>query len=158
VPSDGKAEDFRRPPQDKSRIRDCLFGGFKRCLYPIQRFHSDPERQFAVMLENEKAELKWFKPAERQFQIRFSHDAPPYEPDFVVETEVFKYLCEPKRADQVQSEEVQAKARAAVLWCEHASRHEREHGGKPWKYLLIPHDAITATATLQGLEAKYALS
>lgn len=158
VPYDEKARDYRQPPPDKSRIRDYYFSGFRRCLYPIQRFHSDPERQFAVLLENEKAELKWFKPAERQFQIRFSHDAPPYEPDFVVETEHTKYLCEPKRADQIQSEEIQAKARAAVKWCEYASKHEAEYDGKPWKYILIPHDAITATATLQGLEAKYTVS
>ncbi|MSR10606.1 MAG: hypothetical protein EXR84_02255 [Gammaproteobacteria bacterium] len=110
-----------------------------------------------MLLENEKDELKWFKPAERHFQIRFSHDAPPYEPDFVVETKNTKYLCEPKRADQINSEEVQAKARAAIKWCEYASAHEIENKGKPWKYLLIPHDAITATATLQGLESKYTL-
>ncbi|MEQ8289522.1 MAG: DEAD/DEAH box helicase family protein [Gammaproteobacteria bacterium] len=158
VPGDEKIRNYREAPAERSRIRDYLFGGFSRCLYPTQRFHSDPERQFAVLLENEKQDLKWFKPAERQFQIHFSHEAPPYEPDFVVETEEAKYLCEPKRADQMQADDVQAKARAAVKWCEYASVHEAENGGKPWKYLLIPHDAITATATLQGLAAKYLLN
>jgi hypothetical protein len=32
-----------------------LFSGFKRCLYPAQRFQSDPERRFAVLLENDVA-------------------------------------------------------------------------------------------------------
>ncbi len=158
VPGDERLRDYRQVPTDRSRIRDYLYSGFRRCLYPTQRFHSDSERLFAMLLENEREGLKWFKPAERQFQIHFSHEAPPYEPDFVVETEDTKYLCEPKRADQMQSDEVQAKARAAVKWCEYASTHEKEHGGKPWKYLLIPHDAISVTVTLQGLEEKYALS
>jgi hypothetical protein len=51
--------------------------------------------------------------------------------------------CEPKRADQIGSEEALAKAKAAKTWCEHASAHELKHDGKPWSYLLIPHDAIT---------------
>jgi type III restriction enzyme len=155
IPADGKMKNFREAPKDLSRIRQYVFDGFKRCLYSAQRFHSDPERQFAVLLENEIQPLKWFKPAEGHFKIHFSHTAPPYEPDFVVETETTKYLCEPKRADQVESDEVRAKARAAVQWCIHASAHEAEHGGKPWQYLLIPHTAITASATLDGLAAKF---
>ncbi len=31
----------------------------------------------------------------------------------------------------------------------------KENDGKPWKYLLIPHDAITDPMTLAGLAAKY---
>ena len=27
-----------------------LFGGFKRCLYPLQKFQSDSERKLAVIL------------------------------------------------------------------------------------------------------------
>lgn len=164
VPAGEAPRDFRYPPSDLQQIRRHLFGGFARCLYPLQRFHSDSERQFAVLLENERPidgeALKWFKPAEGSFRIHFSHESPAYEPDFVVETANAKYLCEPKRADQIQTEDVQAKARAAVRWCQYASRHEADHsdGGdatKCWHYLLIPHDAITATATLDGLAARY---
>ncbi|MES1928864.1 type III restriction enzyme, res subunit [Salinisphaera dokdonensis CL-ES53] len=159
VPENENVRDYRQQPRDLSRIRQYLFGGFKRCLYPVQRFDSDTERQFAVLLEKEREELKWLKPADNTFQIRFSHEAPPYEPDFVVETDFVKYLCEPKRADQIQTDIVQAKARAAVEWCEHASRHEAETAsdnvGKPWRYLLIPHDAITATVTLKALSERY---
>ena len=50
---------------------------------------------------------------------------------------------------------VQAKTRAAATWCRHATAHAREHGGKPWGYLLIPHDQITATRTLDGLAGAY---
>lgn len=51
--------------------------------------------------------------------------------------------------------EVQAKARAAEKWCRNATDHELAHGGKPWSYLLLPHTAITANATLAGLRAQF---
>jgi type III restriction enzyme len=69
----------------------------------------------------------------------------------VVETKKTKYLCEPKRANEMTDTDVLDKAKAAALWCEHA----RENGGKPWVYLLIPHDAITDNKTLQGLAAAH---
>ena len=51
--------------------------------------------------------------------------------------------------------EVQDKARAALEWCKYATTHELKHGGKPWLYLLIPHDIISDNKTLQGLAASY---
>jgi type III restriction enzyme len=148
--------DFRKPVASRQKIPSMLFGGFTRCLYPVQKFGSDPERQFAVMLENEPPELqiKWFKPVRGQFKIFYTaEDA--YEPDFVVETANHKYLCEPKRADEITDAKVQAKARAAAQWCRYATGHEVAHGGKPWTYLLIPHDAINDSATLKSLAALY---
>ena len=51
--------------------------------------------------------------------------------------------------------DVLAKARAAAEWCRHAAKHEQEHGGKPWAYLLIPHDVVTDNKTLRGLAAAH---
>ncbi len=146
---------FRDPVEDRQNIRGMLFNGFKRCLYSTQRFHSDSERRFAILLEDEQDELKWFKPAEGHFRIYVSQKYAEYEPDFVVENATTKYLCEPKAANDMRDNDVQAKARAAYEWCRYATVHEQEHGGKPWQYLLIPHDAIKATSNLQGLAAAY---
>jgi type III restriction enzyme len=149
------ARNFRTPVAEVQYIRGMVFGGFQRCLYPVQKFDSDSERRFAMILEDEARAQKWFKPAPGQFRI-FYHSDQAYEPDFVVETATEKLICEPKRADQVDTEEVQAKKRAAITWCQHATTHELQNAGKPWRYVLIPHDAITASATLQGLVARYA--
>jgi type III restriction enzyme len=127
-----------------------LFGFFDKCIYPTQKFDSDPERRFASLLERDVTVEKWFKPGKGVFQIRYGRDS-NYEPDFVVETETEKLLCEPKRDDQLNDATVLAKARAAALWCSHASKHERAHGGKPWRYLLIPHDVIADNMTIDGL-------
>jgi type III restriction enzyme len=160
--------DFRTtvPEGQRNRISSMVFGGFSKCLYPIQKFDSDPERRFALLLENDGDVLKWFKPAKGDFQIHYSHED-SYEPDFVVETKTEKLLCEPKRASEMTDETVLAKADAAATWCKHATDHANENGGlpaapgggtaqagKPWRYLLIAHDQIQDQMTLAGLAAR----
>ncbi len=154
--ADENERDFRIPISigQRDRIGSMVFGGFRRCLYPIQKFDSDPERRFAVVLENDEDVLKWFKPSKGDFQIHYRRDE-SYEPDFVVETKTAKLLCEPKQASEMEDEVVLAKADAAMTWCEHATKHAAENSGKPWHYLLIPHDAITENKTLTGLAAAY---
>lgn len=136
------AHHFRETVTDTSRIKLMLFGGFAHCLYPLQRFDSDTERRFAVILERDV--LKWFKPAKGQFQIYYKLGAeqPEYIPDFVAETDSVILMIETKARADIDTQEVLAKATAASRWCRHASDHAREVGTKPWKYLLIPHDEI----------------
>ena len=147
--------DFRETVEDKTRIAQMLFGGFKRCLYRIQKFQSDSERKLAVILDRES--LKWFKPANGQFQIFYKAgaDHPEYVPDFVAETDSCIYLLEPKARKDMTDDEVQAKKDSAVKWCALATNHATGNSGKPWKYLLIPHDAITDNMTLAGLASQF---
>jgi type III restriction enzyme len=70
---------------------------------------------------------------------------------FVVETESARYLCEPKRASEMTDEVVQLKAKAATLWCQHASTVSE----KPWRYVLIPHDAIEHSVTFGTLVHRF---
>jgi type III restriction enzyme len=142
---------------ERLMIRGMLFGGFKKCLYPVQKFDTDTERRFAVILEQPGNDvLKWFKPGKGDFQIHYSHDS-AYEPDFVIETKMMKYLCEPKRASEMTDDTVLAKADATAVWCQHASEHAAQHGAKPWAYLLIPHDVISDSKTLKGLAAAHTI-
>ena len=39
------------------------------------------------------------------------------------------------------------KANAAAVWCKRATDHGKNCGGKPWSYLLIPHDQISEQMT-----------
>jgi hypothetical protein len=73
----------------------------------------------------------------------------------VVETKTAKLICEIKAVKDINTAEVQDKAKAAVKWCEHATTHEKQIGGKPWSYVLIPHDTVTEAKTIQGLAAAY---
>ncbi|WP_068636828.1 DEAD/DEAH box helicase [Thauera butanivorans] len=142
------AHHFRETVTETSRIKQMLFGGFARCLYPLQKFDSDTERRFAIILERDAT--KWFKPAKGQFQIyyKLGTEQPEYIPDFVAETESAIFMVETKARGDMNTQEVQAKAAVAARWCEYASDHAREVGTKSWKYLLIPHDEITESKRL----------
>jgi type III restriction enzyme len=148
--------DYRRPPADKSNMPKYLFGGFKRCLYPVQKFQSDPERKLSIILEREAS--RWFKPAKGQFQIYYKSGADhlEYQPDFVAETKTTIYMLEPKSRNEMTDADVMAKKDVAVTWCKHASAHAKTYNGKPWKYLLIPHDIIADNITLEWLASQFA--
>ena len=141
---------FRAPVEERLLIRGMLFDGFSKCLYPAQKFDSDSERRFAVVLEDEPSVLKWLKPSKDVLKIYYRQEE-VYQPDFVVETETARYLCEPKRAIEMSDEVVLLKAKAASLWCEHASTVS----DKPWRYVLIPHDAIDQSATFRTLLQRF---
>ena len=147
--------DYRHPPADKSNMRKYLFGGFSRCLYAVQKFDTNTERMLAVILEREA--LKWFRPAKGQFQIyyRWNGEQAEYQPDFVAETDQAIYMLEPKMSSQITDPQVLAKKTVALTWCQQATTYMQSHGGKPWHYSLIPHDAIAENMTLQGLVDQY---
>jgi len=149
----GPPQHFRQTVQDKSKMGKVVFGGFARCLYAVQKFDSDTERKFAVVLETDAAVQKWFKPARGQFQIFYkdNNEHREYQPDFVVETTDCICMCETKARSDMENAEVQAKKEAALKWCGHATDHAKSYNGKPWKYVLIPHDIIAENMTLAGL-------
>ncbi|HBN9859610.1 DEAD/DEAH box helicase family protein [Pseudomonas aeruginosa] len=142
------AHHFRETVTETSRIKQMLFGGFARCLYPLQKFDSDTERRFAIILERDAT--KWLKPAKGQFQIyyKLGTEQPEYIPDFVAETDATIFMVETKARADINTQEVQAKAAAAMRWCKHASDHAANVGTKPWKYLLVPHDEVSESKRL----------
>jgi len=147
-------------PDDKRTIGQYVYGGFQRCAFAFQKFHSDTERILATVLEREAR--RWFRPVSGQFNIYYRSGAnqPEYIPDFVVALDDITLMIETKKAKEVaeaqESEtEVKAKADQAVIWCKNASAYAAKVGGKPWAYLLIPHDAVAPNMTLQGLRARF---
>lgn len=153
--ADAAVHNFRHPVTDKSKIAQLAFGGFARCLFPIQKFQSDTERVLAVVIDRDAQ--KWFRPMRGQFQIlyKWGNDTPEYQPDFVAETQDAIYMLESKARSDLDDGEVQAKKDAAVQWCQHATDHNAKHGGKPWRYLLIPHDVVGEQMTLAGFAAQF---
>ena len=133
---------YRDTITDKAKIKQVLFGGFSQCLYPVQKFDSDTERRFAIILERDA--LRWFKPAKGQFNIYYRDgvEHPEYIPDFVAETAEGVLMIETKSQADMTHAKVLAKAEAAKTWCQNASDYLLKNGGKAWQYLLIPHDEV----------------
>lgn len=157
VPAGEPVRNYREPVVDRARIRQMRFVGFQRCLFHELQFQSDGERRFAIALEDHPDRtLRWFRPGRADIRIFWSADN-LYQPDFIVETTSERLLVEIKAPDEVDNAEVQAKARAAVQWCAHATAHSVANGGKPWRYLLIPDEAVQYNATLDALAAQFAL-
>jgi type III restriction enzyme len=100
---------FRAPVEERLLIKGMVFGGFTKCLYPAQKFDSDSERRFTIILEDDASVLKWLKPPKDVLRIYYHQDE-VYQPDFVVETTDAQYLCEPKRASGMTDETVPQKA------------------------------------------------
>ena len=64
-------------------------------------------------------------------------------------------MLEPKKRTELADTMVVAKKEAAVKWYANASDHTASYGGKPWRYVLIPHDAIAENMTLGGLVDRF---
>ncbi len=150
-----KCLDYRYSPPDKNNMSKYLFTGFSKCLYLEQKFQSEGERVLSIILERDA--IKWFKPARGQFQLyyKWHGDYLEYQPDFVAETEEIIYMLEPKNRDEVDDPQVLTKKEAAIKWCQNASDYMLNHDGKPWVYVLIPHDAIAQNMTLKGLADRF---
>jgi type III restriction enzyme len=147
-------------PDDKRTIGQYLYSGFARCSYPYQKFHSDTERILATVLERQAK--RWFRPAAGQFNIYYRSGAfqPEYIPDFVAAMDDVILMIETKKAQEVTASQesetdVRAKADQAALWCKNATDYSKKVGGMPWRYLLIPHDAVAANVTLDNLISRF---
>ncbi len=134
-------------------VTKAIFTGFTKSYYTQCKFDSKTEQDFANVLESDPAVLKWLRPARQQFSIYWSNGSKRYEPDFVVETEDCIYMVETKAEKDVSTEDVQGKKKAAEEYCKNASEYTASVGGKPWKYLLLPHTAVERTSTFEYLRA-----
>lgn len=138
-----------------SAIPSKVFSGFKKAWHTLYKFDSKTEKDFAALLENDAAVLKWLRPADRQFHIYWNHNSQRYHPDFVVETGDTIYMVETKKESDIDSLDVQEKARAALQYCSYATEFTTSNGGKSWKYILISHNAVMRNMSVEYLMKNY---
>ena len=138
--------------ENKGRIKQLLFGGFEKCLYPLQKFDSDSERRFAVILE--RTASKWFRPVKGQFQIyyKLGSDQSEYVPDFLAETERKVYIVETKARGDLKRCGGARQGRCGVKVVPARLEYAEKSGGKAWQYLLIPHDEVNESRRLDDFE------
>ena len=144
-------KDYRDDSFPAIQVPKFVFRGFEKSCHFEYKFDSRTEQTLSYILENDKDVLKWLRPAPEQFHIYWNHNSRRYEPDFVAETKDCIYLIETKKANEVDLVEIQSKAQAALKYCNFASEYTAEHGGKQWKYVLIPHDQVTKTSSFKGV-------
>lgn len=137
--------DYRLPfaNNQKSLVKKYIFTGFLKSYYLNYKFDSSTELDFAYLLEHDDEVLRWLRPVPNQFRIYWG-GAHRYEPDFVVETKDVIYMVETKANNELKNEDVVEKKKAALEYCSVVSKETL----KPWKYMLIPHDAVVRTMQL----------
>lgn len=148
---------YRETITPTSAIPTKVFTGFFKASHTLYKFDSKTEKDFAIILEDDKEVLKWLRPAGNQFHIYWQHNSRQYHPDFVAETDESIYMVETKKEGDIESFEVQGKARAALEYCKHASDYTTQNNGKPWKYILIPHGAVQLNMSFGHLVKEYSL-
>lgn len=134
--------DFNDTISPVGLIKMKVFSGFRKACHNLYKFDSKTEKDFSIIVENDPKVLKWLRPASNQFRIYWNHNSKQYEPDFIVETDDSIYMVETKKADDIKKEEVQDKKRAALQYCNYATKYAEQNDGKQWKYMIIPHGEV----------------
>lgn len=153
--SDDRIHDFKETIHPTSAIPSKVFVGFQKACHLKYKFHSKTEKDFSILLEEDREVIKWMRPAKKQFTIHYARNTKQYEPDFVAETETDIFMVETKMQRDMNADEVKEKARAALTYCANATAFTASNSGKPWKYLLIPHDAVMHNMSFAGLAGNF---
>jgi type III restriction enzyme len=136
-------------------IPQKVFSGFKRACHSMCQFDAKGEKDFAAMLEGDKDVVKWLRPAPKQFKTYWDRrGSRTYEPDFVVETADAIYLTEIKAENQLEQEEVRERQGRLCSTANTPRNIPGKTGGKPWRYLLIPHTEVLPNMSLAYFAAK----
>jgi len=74
----------------------------------------------------------------------------------VVETDNAIFMVETKKEGDIDSSDVQEKARAADQYCTHATEYTTRNNGKPWKYVFkSPHNAVMGNMSVEYLAKNF---
>lgn len=149
--------DFKETITPTNTIPQKVFSGFKKACHRLYKFDSKTEKDLSIILENDPEVLKWLRPAQGQFRIYWDHNSRQYNPDFIVETKDVVYMVETKKESDIETTEVQEKSISALQYCNYATAFTVENKGKPWKYILIPHNAVILSMSFENLSKTYLL-
>jgi type III restriction enzyme len=132
-------------------IPSKIFGGYKKACHTLYKYDSKSEKDFSMILEQDKEVIKWLRPAQAQFAIYWKQNSQRYIPDFIVEDKGSIYMIEIKAENEINDEDVQEKAAAGRKYCEIVSEYNMKNNGKKWIYVLIPHTAVAPNMSFRHL-------
>ena len=131
-------------------IPSKVFGGFSKACHNLYKFDSKAEKDFAVILENDKEVTRWLRPAESQFELYWKNNSRRYHPDFVVETGDCIYMVEIKAEKDIDDSEVIEKATSGKKYCDVVTGFNLKNNGKKWVYIIIPHTKVSLNMSLKS--------
>ncbi len=134
--------------------RGHAYSGWQHSIYPVEWFHSGPERDLANLLDDASDVSAWLRLQVGELPILWADGKHQYNADFVViETSREHWVVEVKADNQMTSAEVLAKRQSARRWVN--AVNDSGHIRDSWHYLLVAQrdirDAKGSWAALRGL-------
>ena len=132
--------------------RALAYTGWKRSIFPLAWFDSEPERRVANMVDGDDSVTAWVRLHINDLPILWNSGGQNYNPDLIViDADDTHWVVEVKMEKEVKSEDVQAKREAAKRWANHVSADDKV--GVTWKYLLVSEsDVQTAKGSWAALK------
>jgi type III restriction enzyme len=128
------------------------YSGWKRALFPVEWFDSEPERRVANMVDADDSVACWVRLHIKELPILWNSVGQEYNPDLIVIQKDGDHLVvETKMDKEMTAADVQAKRNAALRWANHVSASAEV--GTQWRYLLVSEtDINTAKGSWAALK------
>jgi type III restriction enzyme len=135
--------------------RDVAYSGFAKSLMTADWFDSAPERDVALLLDDDAAVEWWVRLQIGDLPISWRAGG-GYNPDFLVSAAPDqRWIVEVKADNQMKTAEVSGKRAAAKRWANYVNTSPEFATGPRWAYLLVSEsdveDARGSWAALKGL-------
>jgi type III restriction enzyme len=133
------------------------YSGWKRSLFPVEWFDSEPERRVANVVDGDNSVACWVRLHLKELPILWNSGGQEYNPDLIVVEENGEHIIvETKMEKEMKAADVQAKREAALRWANHVSIAPEV--GVTWRYLLVSESDInTAKGSWSALKKLAAL-
>lgn len=134
-------------------LKTVAYEGWKRSVFPVVWFDSEPERRVANMVDEDAAVSAWVRLHINDLPILWNSDGQQYNPDLIVIGNDGSHLIvEVKMDKEVQASDVRGKREAARRWANHVNAADAV--SDKWQYLLVSEtDIKTAKGSWAALKA-----
>jgi type III restriction enzyme len=135
-------------------LKSLAYEDWKRSIFPVAWFDSEPERRVANMVDDDPSVSCWIRLHINDLPILWNSAGQQYNPDLIViDNDGTHWVVEVKMDKEVESEDVQGKREAAKRWANHVNADAAVD--VTWRYLLVSETDISTArgswVALKGL-------
>jgi len=135
-------------------VKSVAYGGWKKSLFAIEWFDSEPERHVANIIDEDDAISLWVRLQINDLPILWNSQGQQYNPDLIViEAGGRHIVVEVKMDKEINAADVQGKRVAAQRWANHVNSDSSV--SDEWQYLLVSESDIRESkgswSALKGL-------
>lgn len=142
---------------EKKDLKNIIFNNFKKNIFDVAKFDSEPEVKMARILETDSLVDKWIRPHKKDLNLIYN-SGKLYQPDFIVETNEAFYILEIKGEHLLDDQDIHAKNNRAISYCKVVNNWSEKNNRKKWRFLFIPSKVIKTNFSFRYLVENYNVS